>query len=132
MSLNIRGRVPFRSSSSIELKRIACDHQGAVLADVQEKSGGDVAGDQAAAAVADEREGDAGDGKQAHDDAEVEDGLGGDEGDDADGDQAAEGFASGGGDFDAGDEEHDVRGQHGDGADQAELLADDGEDHVVL
>ena len=63
---------------------------------------------------------------------EVQDRLGGEQRNDADGNEAAEGFARGGGDFDAGDEENDVGRQDRDGADEAELFADDGEDHVVL
>ena len=48
------------------------------------------------------------------------------------GDQPAERLARVAGDLDAGGEQHDVGGQHDRRADEAELLADQGEDHVVV
>src|SRR3712207_773526 len=51
----LRSPLPARGGGS-ELERFARDHQRAVLADVQEQSDRDEAGQQAAAAVADEGE----------------------------------------------------------------------------
>ncbi len=98
--------------------------------DVKEDADGGEAGDEARATVADERERDAGERRDAQDGAEVDGGLAAHEGRQAGREPLPERVSAAQRDPEAGVPEGRVGEDHGGGAEQAELLADDREDHV--
>ena len=80
----------------------------------------------------DERERDALGGDEAQDHADVEEGLKQNGSGDAEGENAGEGILGAKGHAEAANGEHDEQGHDDDGADEAEFLADVGEDEVGL
>jgi len=100
----------------------------AVEGDQDAESGGGE--DPARAAGGEQREGDALGGAPADDDEEVDDGLDADGGGDAQSDDLGLGGALLDDDGQAGEDEGAEQGDDQDGADEAEFLADDGEDEV--
>ncbi len=91
-----------------------------------------VVGDERRAAVADERQRDAGERHHLDDAADDDESLDADDRGEADGEQLLEGPVGAQGDAQAGTDDQDERHQHGGRADEAPLLADGGEDEVVL
>ena len=73
-----------------------------------------------------------GHGHQSHRDHEIAERLRGQHRHDAERDQSAKRFACSRGDFGAGEEEREIRQQHDCCAEEAELLADQCEHHVVV
>ena len=103
-----------------------------VVGDAQEQGEEHVVGDQRRAAVGDERQGDAGERQQPGDAADDDERLHAEQRGEPGGEQLLERRLGPHGDAQAGADQQQEGDEHGGGAEQAELLADGGEDEVGL
>ena len=110
----------------------ACPSGNGLAGDGEKDTHGREGHDERRPAVAEEGQGDAGQGQQLDDHADVDEGLERQPGRDAHRHEAAEGVGSMHGDADAPPGQEQEEGDDEEAADEAELLADDGEDEVVL
>src|SRR6266498_5823247 len=111
------------------IRHLTC-RSSATSRDVKEDSDGDELDNETRAAVGHEREWNSGQRREAEDGGEVDPGLTADERGQARGEPLAERITALERRLQAGPREEDVGEEHGGGSDEAELLADDGEDHV--
>ena len=112
------------------IRQASCSFGSTIATDVKEDADGGERDHEARATIGDERERDARQRREPEDGGEVDCGLGADERDDSGRERLAERIGAAKRDSQAGVGEGNVGGDDPERADQAELLGDDGEDHV--